>query len=464
MNPLIAPRFLLASGCRWIALALAGLPGIALGDSLRLDGAIVHTVTGPSLTHVSVLIRDGKIASIGGDAAKTAADRVVALNGLHLFPGLIAPGTILGLIEIDAVRATRDTTEVGDFTPDVNAWIAVNPESELIPVARANGFTHAQAVPLGGVVSGHSALIRLDGWTIEDLADRKTAALHLFWPSFSIDSTPKPLSAAPDKWKSPEDQVRERDRQVREIDHFFDEANAYARARKAAGLGDTQPLTTETGSGRRVSIVSTNGFNVVPAWESMLPVLQGSVRLFLHADEARQIRSAVNWAVARKLQPVLVGGRDAMRVASLLASNHIPVAFEHVFTQPVHDVDGYDIHYATPARLHAMGVTVAFTEGTDRFGASNIRNIPYAAAQAVAFGLPREEAWKGLTLYPAQMLGVADRLGSIEVGKEASLIAVDGDILDIRAHVRRSWIAGKELSLESRHTRLYEKYRNRPRP
>ena len=464
MKPLVAPQSLLASGCRSIALALACLPGMTLGDSLRLDGAIVHTITGPSLTNTSVLIRDGKIAAIGSDAAPATADRVVALNGLHLFPGLIAPGTILGLIEIDAVRATRDTTEVGDFTPDVNAWIAINPESELIPVARANGFTHAQAVPLGGVVSGHSALMRLDGWTIEDLADRKTAALHLFWPSFSIDSTPRHLSGAPDKWKSPEDQVRERDRQVREIDQFFDDATAYARARKAAGLGELPPITTETGSGRRMPIVSTNGFNVVPAWESMLPVLQGSVRLFLHADEARQIRSAVSWAVGRKLQPVLIGGRDAAQVTPLLASNQIPVAFEHVFTQPARDVDGYDIHYATPARLQAAGVNVAFTEGTDRFGASNIRNIPYAAAQAVAFGLPRQEGWKGLTLYPARMLGVADRLGSIEVGKEASLIAVDGDILDIRAHVRRSWIAGKERSLESRHTRLYEKYRNRPRP
>jgi len=464
MNTLPASHSATSFGGRWIALGLACLPGIACADSLRLDGAIVHTISGPSLTNASVLIRDGKITAVGAEAGKAAADRVVPLNGLHLFPGLIAPGTILGLIEIDSVRATRDTTEVGDFTPDVNAWIAVNPESELIPVARANGFTHAQAVPLGGVVSGHSALIRLDGWTIEDLADRKTAALHLFWPSFTLDTTPKHLSAAPDKWKSPEEQVRERDRQLREIDHFFDEASAYARARKAAGLGDIPPLTTETGSGRRAASVNTNGFTVVPAWESMLPVLQGGVRLFLHADETRQIQSGVTWAVGRKLRPVLIGGRDAGRVAPLLASNNIPVAFEHVFTQPLHDTDPYDVHYATPARLQAAGVTVAFTEGTDRFGASNIRNIPYAAAQAVAFGLPRQEGWKGLTLYPARMLGVDDRLGSIEVGKEASLIAVDGDILDIRAHVRRSWIAGKELSLESRHTRLYEKYRKRPRP
>jgi imidazolonepropionase-like amidohydrolase len=195
----------------------------------------------------------------------------------------------------------------------------------------------------------------------------------------------------------------------------------------------------------------------------MLPLLQGEIPLFLHADETRQIRSGVQWAVQRGFRTVLAGGRDAARVTQLLATNRIPVAYEHVFTQPVYDTDPYDAQFAVPARLHAAGISVAFTEGTDRFGASNIRNIPYAAAQAVAFGLPRQIAWQGLTLVPARMLGVDDRLGSIEVGKDASLIAVDGDILDIRAKVRRLWIQGRESSLESRHTRLYEKYRNRPK-
>lgn len=452
------------------ALALLGATLLATAphghaESLRLDNAIVHTVSGPSLTNTAVLIRDGRIAAIGAEASAASADRTVSLEGLHLFPGLIAPGTILGLIEIDAIRPTRDTTEVGEFTPDVHSWIAVNPESELIPVARANGYTHAQAIPLGGIVSGHSSLIRLNGWTIEDLADRRTAALHLFWPSFSINTSPRPTSGGGrDQWKSPEDQVRERDQELRKIDAFFDEASAYAAARRAAGLGSTPPLSVEAAAGRKPATVETNGFTIVPAWESMLPLLDGEVPLFLHADDSRQIRSGVEWAVRRKFRTVLAGGLDAVRVAPLLASNNIPVAYEHIFTQPFHATDGYDAMYAAPARLHAAGVAVAFTEGTDRFGASNIRNIPYAAAQAVAFGLPRIEGWRGLTLHPARMLGVADRLGSIEVGKEASLIAVTGDILDIRAQVKHLWIAGREVSLESRHTRLYEKYRNRPRP
>jgi imidazolonepropionase-like amidohydrolase len=172
----------------------------------------------------------------------------------------------------------------------------------------------------------------------------------------------------------------------------------------------------------------------------------------------------VEWVAKRKLKAAFAGARDAWRVADLLATNRIPVLFEHVFTQPARDTDPYDVHYVAPSILTRAGVKVSFTDGTDRFGASNVRNVPYAAAQAMAFGLSREEAIRGLTLYPAEALGVADRLGSLDPGKEASFFVADGDILDIRAQVKRLWIAGKEVSLESRHTRLYDKYRNRPKP
>jgi imidazolonepropionase-like amidohydrolase len=414
----------------------------ARAASLLLTGATLHTVSGPTLTNASLLIRDGKIVGLGEHLTEVA-DRTLDLKGQHVFPGLIAPVTVLGLLEIDAVRATRDTTEVGDYHPDVYSWIAVNPDSELIPVARANGYTHAQAIPLGGVVSGHSSVIALAGWTIEDLAVKRSAGLHVVWPSFDLDTRPKAPGAKKDKSKSIEDQIKERDKQVKELDDFFTEAEAYAKAKAAAK--------------------DPSAFKVVPAWEAMLPLLRGEEPVFLHADEARQIKSAVEWAARRKYRAVLAGGRDAARVAGLLATNHVVVAFEHVFTQPARDTDAYDVHFAAPAALAKAGVKVAFAGGTGEFGASGIRNLPYAAAQAVAFGLPHDEAVRGLTLYPAQFLGVADRLGSLEVGKEASLFVADGDILDIRAHVTRMWIAGREVSLESRHTRLYDKYRNRPK-
>jgi imidazolonepropionase-like amidohydrolase len=425
MNPLI------------LSLGLATTLLTAQAASVLLKDGWIFTASGPVLTNASVLIRDGRIQKVGSGLTDKA-DTVVELAGQRVFPGLIAPTTVLGLLEIDALRATRDTTEVGEYSADVSAWIAVNPDSELIPVARANGYTHAQVVPSGGTVSGYSGLIQLDGWTIEDLTIEKAVALHLRWPGFGLDTTPRPPGK--DSGPSLEDQVRDRDRKLREIDAFFTEATAYSEAKK----------------------VAKEGFKIVPAWEAMLPVVRKERPLWIHVNEARGIRSAAEWSVRRGFKAVIAGGRDAWREAAYLAEHRIPVAYEHVFTQPVRDTDPYDVHYSAPAVLAKAGVLLAFSEGTEQFGASNIRNIPYSAAQARAFGLPYEDAVRGLTLNAAQMLGVSDQLGSIEPGKEATLFIADGDILDLKAQVKRMWIRGREVDLSSRHTRLYEKYRKRP--
>ena len=405
--------------------------------SLLLKDGWIFTASGPILTNASIFIRDGRIEKVGAGLTDKA-DTVVELKGQRVFPGLIAPSTVLGLLEIDALRATRDTTEVGEYSADVSAWIAVNPDSELIPVARANGYTHAHVIPGGGTVSGFSGLIQLDGWTIEDLTIEKAVALHVQWPGFALDTTPQP----PGKNAGPslEDQVRDRDRKLREIDSFFTEATAYSEAKK----------------------VAKEGFKSVPAWEAMLPVVRKERPLWIHVNEARGIRSAAEWSVRRGFKAIIAGGRDAWREAAYLAEHHIPVAYEHVFTQPVRDTDAYDVHYSAAAVLNKAGVLVAFSEGTGQFGASQIRNIPYSAAQARAFGLPYDEAVRGLTLNAARMLGVSDRLGSIEAGKEASLFVADRDVLDLKATVTRMWIRGREIDLSSRHTRLYEKYRKRP--
>jgi imidazolonepropionase-like amidohydrolase len=420
-----------------LSLGLAATVLSAQAASVLLKDGWIFTASGPILTNASVLIRDGRIEKVGAGLADKA-DSIVELGGQRLFPGLIAPTTVLGLLEIDALRATRDTTEVGEYSADVSAWIAVNPDSELIPVARANGYTHAQVVPSGGTVSGFSGLIQLDGWTIEDLTIEKAVALHLRWPGFGLDTTPRPPGK--DSGPSLEDQVRDRDRKLREIDAFFTEATAYSQAKKTA----------------------TDGFRIVPAWEAMLPVVRKERPLWIHANEARGIRSAAEWSVRLGFKVVIAGGRDAWREAAYLAEHRIPVAYEHVFTQPVRDTDPYDVHYSAPAVLAKAGVLLAFSEGTEQFGASNIRNIPYSAAQARAFGLPYEDAVRGLTLNAAKILGVSDRLGSIESGKEASLFIADGDVLDLKAQVKRMWIRGREVDLSSRHTRLYEKYRKRP--
>lgn len=418
-----------------VALLLA-FSFAANAERFVLRPAAVHTVSGETLAPGEVLIDGKDILEVGNKVNRDGA-QIVELPNQHLYPGLIAVNTTLGLVEIGAVRATRDYSEVGQFTPDVQSWIAVNPDSELIPVARANGITHAQPVPLGGIISGHSGVVALAGWTTEQMTIRKPVALHLNWPSMELNLRPREEARDKSRWKSPEEQGKERLARLKEIDDFFAEAKAYAKARG----------------------IQPNG--QVPAWEAMLPCVRGEVPVMVRADDVRQIKAAVQWAETNDLYLVIVGGRDAADAAEFLGKKNIPVIYDAMFNMPASDAVPYDAQFKTAAVLHRAGVKVVLAEG-GRHDATSVRNLPYTAAQAVAFGLPREEAIKAITLNAAQVLGVADRLGSIEKGKDASLIVADGDILDIRTNIKRMWIAGEEVPLESRHTRLYEKYRRRP--
>jgi imidazolonepropionase-like amidohydrolase len=196
----------------------------------------------------------------------------------------------------------------------------------------------------------------------------------------------------------------------------------------------------------------------------MLPVVRGELPLVVHAEDVRQIKAALAWAESRNYKIAIAGGRDAWRVAAELAARKVPVIFESTFDQPARDTDAYDSQFKGAAALHKAGVKVLFSEGSGSSNATSARNTPYAAAQAVAFGLPEAEALKGLTLYPAQVLGIEAKLGSLEAAKDATFFASDGHILDLRSNVKRMWIAGREVSLDSRHTRLYEKYQARPAP
>ncbi len=404
--------------------------------------AAIHTVSGESFAPGELLVDGGKLRAVGKTVPRAAAAKVVDLAGLQLYPGLIAAPTSLGLAEISGVRATVDTTEVGEFVPDVEAWISVNPDSELIPVARANGITHALVAPMGGRVSGVSGLMQLNGWGVEQMTIQKPVALHLWWPAMQLDTTPKEQLADASKSKSLKEQASERAERLRAIDRFFDDADAYQKAR-ATGAKD---------------------FKKVPAWESVLPFLKGERPIMVHATEARQITAAVTWAQKRHYKIVLVGAQDAWRVAELLGKHAVPVIYDATFELPRRDDDAHDIHFRAPHILHRAGVPIALCLPMGGWAASELRNLPYLAAQSAAHGLPRAEALKAITLRPAQFMGVADRLGSLEADKEATFIAVDGDLLDIRANVKRVWIAGEEVSLESRHTRLFERYKNRPRP
>ena len=415
-----------------------------VAETALYQAAAIHTADRGTIENGQLLVQDGRIVAVGKQVQAPPNTKTVNLGELQLYPGLIAATTSLGLTEINAVRATQDTTEVGEFTPDVEAWISVNPDSELIPVARANGYTHALVAPLGGVVTGTSGLIKTAGWGVEDMTVKPRAALHIMWPVLSINATPKSALRNPDDYKSPKDQAKERERKLHAIDHFFDQAEAYAKAREAH--------------------VDQEDFKTIPAWEGTLEAISSRQPIMVHANYERQITSAVAWAKRRGYRIIIAAGLDAWRVADLLAKEKVPVVLDNVFRLPQRDTDSHEVNFRAANVLHQAGVKVAHSVRMGSWGATEVRNITYAAARSMAYGLPRQTALQSITLYPAEMLGIGNQLGSLTVGKEATFIAVDGDLFDIRSNVKHMWIAGNPVSLESRHTRLYEKYKNRPKP
>ncbi|MBT3635698.1 MAG: amidohydrolase family protein [Opitutae bacterium] len=388
-----------------------------------------------------ILVKDGKILAIGKTAKAPKGSKTIDWKDLEVYPGLISPGSSLGLAEINALRPTRDEREVGTHTPDVEAWVAVNPDSELIPVARANGVTHSIIAPMGGMISGTSGLIVLDGWGVEEMTIRKKVALHLWWPGHSL-GLPQPHSDKDAKPKSIKEQDKERRQRVRDIDEFFDQAEAYRQGRKA----------------------DPEGLGVIPSWEAMMPVLEGKIPLMIHADEVRQIKAAVEWAEKRKYRMILSGGQDAWKLADWLGERKIPVIYHHIFTAPRYRNSPHDEQFRAPGILAKAGVPLSIGFRLGGWTAANQRNLPYHAAQAVAHGLSRGKALASITMEPAKLAGVSKRLGSLEVGKEATFIATTGDLLDLRSSVKHMIISGRSTSLQSRHTRLYERYRNRPKP
>lgn len=406
------------------------------GPVTALMGVTVHTVSGAVIPNGVVLIRAGKIAAVGHDLTVSPGATRVDLSGRHLYPSMIDANTQLGIVEINSVKGTVDTTETGKINPDIRVEVAVNAASESIPVTRAGGVLVALTVPQGALLRGTSALLRLDGWTWEEMTLRAPVAMHLAWPSVSV----------PVNWwepkKSEEEIRKERDEALKDVKTALAAARAYLKAKRAA----------ERGEAARPEVDSRS--------EAMIPVLEGKIPFMVEANDVRQIRGAVEWAEKEKISLIVSGGRDAWRVSDLLAKKHVPVVLGPVLSLPAHEDDPYDAAYASPAKLSAAGVLFALSAG----GATNVRILPYQAGTAAAFGLPREEALRSVTLYPARILGVEDRLGSIEPGKDATFFACDGDPLETRTQILAAWIDGRPVSLDNKHRRLYEQYRGRPLP
>jgi imidazolonepropionase-like amidohydrolase len=414
-------------------LAAAELPAKRQDHPIALVGGTVHTVSGATLEGATVLFTNGKISAIGQTVTLPPGTESIDTKGKQIYPGLIDAHSVIGLTEIGSVRGTNDLSEVGGVNPNVRAEVAVNPESDIIPVTRANGITSALTMPGGGTISGMAAVLSLDGWTWEEMTLRSHVGLVVHWPSMTINHA----------WweqRSEEDQKKSRDKALGELRNAFTDARAYLAAKASEGAAGVPFHKTDM------------------RWEAMKGVLDGTIPVLVDAEEVQQIQSAVAWAQQEKVKIVLLGGYDAWRVADLLKANDIPVLVGPIHRTPWRRWEAYDAPFTLAKNLHDAGVRYCITGDG---GASNERNLPFHAATAAAYGLPKEEALKAVTLYPAQILGIADRIGSLEVGKDATLIVTDGDPLEIMSHVELEFIDGKAIPLTTKHTRLYDKYKEK---
>lgn len=402
------------------------LPGAKQEKPIALVNGIVHTVSGETIEGGTLLFDKGKIKAIGKEVKLPEDAEIIELGGKHVYPALFDAYTDLGLTEINSVRATVDSREVGEINPNVKAEWAVNPDSEIIPTTRSNGVLLGLVAPRGGMLSGRSAVIQLDGWTWEEMTVKASIGLHVQWPKLVDWADPDEFGHEPSKLNASP---------LKPLQDAFAMARAYQLSREARP--DEQPIDAR--------------------WEAMLPVLAGQIPIIVHANEIQQIQTAVAFAHREKLKLILFGGYDAPRAAELLKRHKVPVIVEGIYRLPWRKADPYDSSYSVPARLHAAGVKFCISSA-NRFGASGSRNLPYHAATAAAYGLPPEEALKSITLYPAQITGAANRVGSLEAGKDATLFICDGDPLETPTQIEAAYVQGRKVDLGDRHKRLNAKY------
>jgi imidazolonepropionase-like amidohydrolase len=400
--------------------------------TIAIRNATIYPVTSAPIPNGTIVFSNGLITAVGANAPIPGGATVIDGTGLSVYPGLIDSGTVVGLVEMSSVAGTVDTSEIGDFNPNARARVAINPHSNVIPVTRVNGVTTVISAPRGGIISGQDALIDLSGWTPGEMVVKAPVAMHINFPQVRGSSSDD----------QPQDEEAEKEtnktytKNIDRLRDLFRDAQAYARASDAkAGRYD-----------RDVTL------------EALVPVVAGREPVVIHADRAQDIRAAIKFADQFKLKMILAGGNDVARVIPDLKSHNIPVILGPILGLPDREDDPYDLVFTNAKTLYDNGITFSIRSDEDH----NARNLPYHAAACAAFGLPKDVALKAITIFPAQIFGVADRIGSLETGKMANVIVTDGDPLEIRTNVKRVYINGEEISMESRHTQLYEKFRQRP--
>lgn len=410
--------------------------------TFAIVGARIITVSGAVIENGTVVIKDGKIASVSpGTSVPSGAERIEG-RGLSVYPGMIDSATALGLVEIgQGANATVDAAEIAPNNANAKAFLAVNPHTSHVNVTRVNGVTTVMSAPRGGVIAGQGTVINLNGSTQAEMAIEPTAALVINFPRIAQGGGFGGFGGFGGPQLDFNQAVRRRDEAVEDLKKQFAAALAHGKAMDAVAKDKSLPF------------VATN-----LAYEAMLPYVRGEKPIIFTAERERDIRAVAKFVAEMKVKGIIVGGQEAWKAADDLKKNNIPVIFTHIYSLPVREDDPYDFLFEGPAKLQAAGVKFAVATGDA--GAEN-RDLPYHAGLAGAYGLPKDEALKAVTLYPAQILGVADKIGSIEVGKMANVVVTDGDMLDPRTNVKYMFINGRLIPLTSRHTDLFDSFKDR---
>ena len=394
-------------------------------ENIIFSGATIHIGNGELIENGTIQIKNGIIVAIDNAQSTNAAIDPTAIvinaKGKHIYPGLIAPYSRLGLEEVEAVRATLDYFEVGELNPNVRALISYNTDSKLIPTVRSNGVLTAMTVPEGGIVTGSSSLMKLAGWNWEDAVYKADVGIHLNWPTMRIYST----SWAP----SAEDQKSNTEKRFIELRKFFNQAKAYNEI--------SRPLVKNL------------------KFAAMQDLFSGKKKLFIAADYSKDIIAAINFSKEFGITPIIVGARDAHLVLNFLKENNIAIVLENAHSLPSREDDDIDLPYKKASILYNAGIKYCMAIN----GSWQQRNLPFEAGTTAAYGVPREMALRSVTLSAAEILGVADNLGSLTKGKDATLLISTGDLLDMKSSiVERAWIQGTEIKLKNSQNELNEKY------
>jgi imidazolonepropionase-like amidohydrolase len=428
------------------SLAIPASPQTAdTTTTYAIKGGRVFTLAGGPIENGTVVIRDGKIAAVGANIAIPQDARVIDATGLEVYPGMFDPVTQIGLNEVSAVSATVDVSELGDYNPELVAATAVNPASAHIPVTRANGITAVIAAPgtasldlsSGGLIAGQASAFNLAGWTMDEMQINRSVAMVINWPS--IQTASFDFASFSVKEKPYADVKKEYDKSINALSDWLDRARHYAQAKEKGS-----PALYE----RDLKL------------EALVPVVEGKLPVLVIADEARDIRNAVDFCSKQNLKMILGSGAEAWKVKDLLKEKKIPVVLAPTNRLPEQEDTPYDKPYTEPSELFAAGIPFAFSSFATAFS----RRLPQFAGTAVAYGLPHDEALKAVMLNAAQIFGLADQIGTIEPGKLANVIVTNGDPLELQTQVRYLFIKGQLTSIDNKHRDLYEQYRKRPQP